>query len=181
MRLVFIHGPAASGKLTVARELAALTGLPLFHNHLVVDALLAVFPFGSPAFVELREKMWMDVFRAAAEEGRSLIFTFHPEASVASDFPARAAALVETAGGRIDFVALSCAPETVAARIEAPSRQASGKLSSLALLRELEAQGAFAYPPLPPAAVEIDTGVTAPAAGARRICDALELTPSAAG
>ena len=101
MRLVFIHGPAASGKLTVARELAALTGLPLFHNHLVVDALLAVFPFGSPPFVELREAMWMDVFRAAAADGRSLIFTFHPEASVAPDFPERVVALVEAAGGRI--------------------------------------------------------------------------------
>ncbi len=175
MRLVFIHGPAASGKLTVARELAALTGLPLFHNHLVVDALLAVFPFGSPAFVELREAMWMDVFGAAAEEGRSLIFTFHPEASVAPDFPERAAALVEAAGGQIDFVALSCAPEVVAARVEAPSRQANGKLSSLALLRELEAQGAFAYPPLLAPAVEIDTGAMAPADAAAHIRDALGL------
>ena len=174
MRLVFIHGPAASGKLTVARELAALTGLPLFHNHLVVDALLAVFPFGSPPFVELREAMWMDVFRAAAADGRSLIFTFHPEASVAPDFPERVVALVEAAGGGVDFVALRCAPEVIAARVEAASRQASGKLSSLALLRELEAKGAFAYPPLP-AAVEIDTGAVAPAEAAIHIRDALEL------
>ena len=151
MRLVFIHGPAASGKLTVARELAALSGLPLFHNHLVVDALLAVFPFGSPAFVELREAMWIDVFRAAAAERRSLIFTFHPEASVAPDFPERVVALVEAA-----------------------SRQASGKLSSLTLLRELEAQGAFAYPPLP-AAIEIDTGAIEPGEAAERIRDALDL------
>ena len=92
MRLVFIHGPAASGKLTVARELAARTGLSLFHNHLVVDALLAVFPFGSPAFVDLRERIWLDVFAAAAAEDRSMIFTFHPEASVAPDFPGRVAA-----------------------------------------------------------------------------------------
>lgn len=169
MRLIFIHGPAASGKLTVARELAALTGLPLFHNHLVVDALLAVFPFGTPAFVELREKMWMDVFRAAARERRSLIFTFHPEASVAPDFPARAVALIEAAGGQVDFVALGCAPEEIEARVEAPSRQASGKLSSLALLRELDAQGAFAYPPLPAAAVEVDTGAIEPAEAAALI------------
>ncbi len=176
MRLVFIHGPAASGKLTVARELAALTGLPLFHNHLVVDALLAVFPFGSPGFVELREAMWMDVFRAAAAEGRSLIFTFHPEASVAPDFPARVVALVEAAGGQVDFVALGCAPDVVAARVEAPSRQATGKLSSLALLRELESQGAFAYPPLPPAAVEIDSGAMTAVDAAARISNALGLT-----
>lgn len=174
MKLVFIHGPAASGKLTVARELAALTGLPLFHNHLVVDALLAVFPFGSPAFVELREAMWIDVFSAAAAERRSLIFTFHPEASVAPDFPERVVALVEAAGGGVDFVALTCAAEVVEARIEAASRRASGKLSSLAQLRELEAEGAFAYPPLP-AAVTVDTGVTAPGDAAQHIRDALNL------
>ncbi|MBO9697907.1 MAG: AAA family ATPase [Sphingopyxis sp.] len=174
MRLVFIHGPAASGKLTVARELAALTGLPLFHNHLIVDALLAVFPFGSPAFVELREAMWMEVFRAAAVERRSLIFTFHPEASVAPDFPERVVALVEAAGGRVDFFALHCAPEVVEARVEAASRQASGKLSSLALLRELDAKGAFIYPPLP-AAIEIDTGAVDPAEAAMRIRDGLAL------
>jgi chloramphenicol 3-O-phosphotransferase len=174
MRLVFIHGPAASGKLTVARELAALTGLPLFHNHLVVDALLAVFPFGSPAFVELRERIWLDVFRAAAAEGRSLIFTFHPEASVAPDFPARVVAIVGAAGGRVDFVGLTCASEVVEARVEATSRQASGKLSSLALLRELEAKGAFAYPPIP-AAIAVDTGVADPAEAATRIRDGLGL------
>lgn len=175
MRLVFIHGPAASGKLTVAKELAALTGLPLFHNHLVVDALLAVFPFGSPGFVALRERMWLDVFAAAAAEGRSLIFTFHPEASVAPDFPQRAAALVGGRGGRVDFVELTCAPKVIEARVEAPSRQASGKLSSRAMLRELEAAGAFDYPPLPPPAITIDTGTVAPAEAAAQIRAALGL------
>ncbi len=42
MRLVLIHGPAAAGKLTVAREVARLTGAALFHNHLVVDAVAAL-------------------------------------------------------------------------------------------------------------------------------------------
>ena len=53
MKLIFIWGPAASGKLTVARELEKLTGLPVFHNHLVVDALLEKLPFGDPEFVRL--------------------------------------------------------------------------------------------------------------------------------
>ena len=55
MNLVFIHGPAASGKLTVARELARLTGFGVFHNHLVVDSLTPVFEFGSEPFRRLRE------------------------------------------------------------------------------------------------------------------------------
>lgn len=175
MRLIFIHGPAASGKLTIAKELAAQTGLPLFHNHLVVDALLAVFPFGSPGFISLRERMWMDVFAAAAAESRSLIFTFHPEASVAPDFPQRVVALVEGAGGRVDFVAVICPAEVVAARVEAPSRQASGKLSSLAMLQELEAAGAFDYPDLPPPAAVVDSGILDPAEAARRIAEFLNL------
>ena len=56
MILVFLYGPVASGKLTIARELAARTGFALFHNHLVVDAVMAVFPFGSESFVRLRER-----------------------------------------------------------------------------------------------------------------------------
>lgn len=58
MQLIFLYGPMAAGKLTVARELAARTGFALFHNHLLVDAVAAVFPFGSPSFVRLREQFW---------------------------------------------------------------------------------------------------------------------------
>jgi hypothetical protein len=174
MRLIFIQGPAASGKRTIARELAAQTGLPLFHNHLIVDALLAVFPFGSPQFITLREKMWFDVFKVAGETGRSLIFTFHPEASVAADFPQRVIALVEAAGGKVEFVAITCPADVIAQRVDAPSRQASGKLSSRALLTELEEAGAFAYPHLP-AAVTIDSSALTPSAAAGTIRAALRL------
>src|SRR3954468_6170352 len=89
MQLIFIYGPAASGKLTVSRKLAALTGTALFHNHLVVDAVSAVFPFGSEPFARLREHFWVQIFAEAAAAGRSLIFTFAPEPSVAADFPQR--------------------------------------------------------------------------------------------
>ncbi len=48
MRLVFIYGPPAVGKLTVARELGRLTGLAVFDNHLSIDAVRPVFDFDSP-------------------------------------------------------------------------------------------------------------------------------------
>ena len=51
--LVFICGPPAVGKMTVGLELSALTGIPLFHNHLGIEAVLPVFEFGSPAFNRL--------------------------------------------------------------------------------------------------------------------------------
>ena len=74
-QLLFLSGAPAVGKLTISREISELTGLPLFHNHLVVDAASSVFPFGSAPFIRLREMMWLEVFREAAAEKRSLIFT----------------------------------------------------------------------------------------------------------
>ena len=68
MKLIFIYGMPATGKLTVARELANMTGLKLFHNHLVVDLLLSTFEFGSEPFVELREEIWLSVFRQACRK-----------------------------------------------------------------------------------------------------------------
>lgn len=42
MKLIFVWGAAASGRLTVAQKLPQLTGVALFHNHPVVDALKIV-------------------------------------------------------------------------------------------------------------------------------------------
>jgi hypothetical protein len=51
MKLIFIYGLRATGKLTVAQELATLTDYKLFHNHLAVDLLLSIFEFGSSPFI----------------------------------------------------------------------------------------------------------------------------------
>ncbi|WP_296598376.1 AAA family ATPase [Phenylobacterium sp.] len=172
MELVFIHGPAAAGKLTVARILAARTGHALFHNHLVVDAVGAVFPFGSPEFRGLREAFWLQTFEAAARAGRSLIFTFAPEATVAPDFADAVVRTVEAVGGRVRFIALACPDDEQDRRIEASSREAFGKLRSLDLLRTLRRQGAFDYPELP-AEIVLDTSQMSPESAAARIAERL--------
>lgn len=50
MKFVFIYGPVASRKLTIARELGRMTGYAVFHNHLIVDAVAAVFPTEAQRF-----------------------------------------------------------------------------------------------------------------------------------
>ena len=168
MNFIFLHGPPACGKLTVARALSERTGIPVFHNHLVVDALSAVFAFGSEPFVRLREEMWLAVFAAAATEDRSLIFTFAPERTVRPSFVPNAVEAVESKGGRVRFVALSCSAEILAERVEDNARAAHGKLRSAALLRELTAAGAFDVAP-PPQDLMLDTGVLSPEDAADRI------------
>jgi hypothetical protein len=173
MRVVFIYGHPASGKLTIARELAERTTMALFHNHLIVDAVSAVFPFGSEAFVRLREQFWLTVFAEAAREGRSLIFTFAPEPTVKPGFAERVRALVQAAGGEVMFVALTVPPEEQERRLLAPDRAAFGKLRSLDLLRHLRADLTACIAAMPEALVTIDTTVVGPAAAAEAIINAM--------
>src|SRR6266550_6792947 len=108
MKLIFIHGAPAVGKLTVARELSQLTSFPLFHNHLTVDLVSSLFPFGTQPFVSLREQIWLAAFAEAARNDLSLIFTFNPERTVNKDFIQKAIDVVAAAGGRVIFVELTC-------------------------------------------------------------------------
>jgi chloramphenicol 3-O-phosphotransferase len=173
MRVVFIYGPVASGKLTVARALAERTGMALFHNHLVVDAVGAVFPFGSEAFVRLREQFWLAVFAEAARDGRSLIFTFAPEPTVEPGFAERVPELVQAAGGDVMFVALTVPEEEQERRLVAPDRAAFGKLRSLDLLRRLRDGFAACVAAMPEPALAMDTAACEPAAAAQAIIEAM--------
>lgn len=135
MDLVFLHGAAASGKLTTARALERRLGYPVFHNHLTVNLLTTVFPFGSEPFVRLREQIWLSVITDAARTGRSVIFTFAPESTVPTGFPDRLRAGVENNGGRLCSVRLEVSERTQEARITNASRVEAGKLADLDLLR----------------------------------------------
>lgn len=174
MQLVFIHGPAAAGKLTVARKVAERTGFALFHNHLVVDAVAAVFPFGSPEFRRLRERFWLETFEAAAREGRSLVFTFNPEATVSAGLPQDVVATVEAQGGRVRFVGLTCPSEELSRRIGSADRAAFGKLRDRELFERLATAGAFDYPPIP-SELTLDTSTLAPDEAAERLISSLQL------
>lgn len=173
-KVIFIHGPAASGKFTIARELARLTGLPLFHNHLTVDLLLALFPFGSPEFIHHRERIWKDLMTDAIARGDSLIFTFHPESTVNPDFPQALQSSISKAGGQVHFVEIQCSEEELECRIEAPSRREFQKLSSLELYRQLKQEGAFDYPSISSECV-VNSSQTTPEKSAHSIAANLHL------
>jgi hypothetical protein len=180
VKLIFIWGPAASGKLTVARELAKLTGLPVFHNHLVVDALLERLPFGDPEFVRLREAMWMAGFETAATSGSSLIFTFAPEPTVVDGFPDRVIELIEGEGGEVKFVRLTLSVVEQEKRINDDSRREFRKLTSLELLRELRPAFDRCEAEMPAADLVIDTDDVTPDTAARRIAAAFDLPAASA-
>ena len=149
MKLIFIHGAPAVGKLTVARELAALTGFRLFHNHLTVDLATSLFPFGSEPFILLRERIWLAAFAEAARNNVSLIFTFNPERTVRERFIQDTIDMVKAEGGKVVFVELTCSEADLERRLEDASRKEFGKLASVEQYRSLKDAGAFDFPKLP--------------------------------
>ena len=173
MHVVFIHGPAASGKHTVGTHLSATTGLPLFHNHLAVDAAKALFAFGSPPFNALRAAIWRAAFTEATASRRSFIFTFHPEATVDPALIGELTGIVAAGGGQVDFVALTCSRATVLQRLANAGRAQFGKLTDAGLYAAIEAQGGFEFPALPPPLLVIDTDEVGAEEAARQIASAV--------
>lgn len=158
MKLIFLHGLPGVGKLTVGQELAKLTGFRLFHNHLAVDLIESVFEFGSPPFVELREKIWLEMFSGAvAAKLCGLIFTFAHDRTVGSGFIEKTREVIESSGGEVLFAELRCSAEELERRIESPSREGFGKLNSVGRFRELKEAGAFADPGIPRGRLVVET------------------------
>lgn len=175
MQFVFLYGRPAVGKLTVAQELGTLTTYPVFHNHLIVDAVLAVHPFGSAGFVALRDALWRTAFHEIAKttDLPGLIFTFNPENSVPQAVVDDLFQLFENAGHDIRVFELACPEVEVERRLDSPSRHDHRKLTDLKLYLRLRAEGAFDSPRISRNRVVIDTSEMPPAAAARAIADRL--------
>lgn len=108
MTLLFVFGPPAVGKMTVGRAIADAGGFRLFHNHHVIEPLLDVFEFESPAFQTLMAEFRQRVLEEAAAADVDLVFTLvwaldKPEDS---ELLRRHLAPFVDAGRRIVFVEL---------------------------------------------------------------------------
>ncbi len=85
--LIIITGPHAVGKMTVGQELAKITGLRLFHNHMSIELSLKLFDFGTPEFRALNETIRKTVFEQfAASDLPGLIFTYMMDFDRPSEF-----------------------------------------------------------------------------------------------
>ncbi|HEY1903426.1 MAG TPA: hypothetical protein VGG56_13400 [Terracidiphilus sp.] len=178
MKLIFIYGMPATGKLTVAQELVAITGYKLFHNHLAVDLLLSVFEFGSPEFVALREEIWLSVFdQACRSQLPGMIFTFAPESTVRPAFIADTLTTVAAAGGEVEFIELTSPIPELKRRMGSLSRFQYKKLTSVELFEQLHREGSFDASYMPSPKLSIDTSNCTPARSALQIARALDLLP----
>ena len=163
MDLVFIYGPPGVGKLSVAKELARLTGYKLFDNHVSIRCAESVFAFGTEPFWRIVGTIRDLVFEEAAANGVSVVTTFvysHPQ-----DLPGteRRCASFESRGGRVLLVRLFCAREELERRLPQPGRAEAGKLASVEMFRELLTRHDL-FSPIPGReSLEIENTALAPA------------------
>jgi hypothetical protein len=170
VHLLFIHGPAAAGKYTVARELATLTGFEFYHNHLVVDEVLKTHAFGTPGFVADRDRRWRAYFEQHPGPAKpDVIFTFNPESTVPQAFIDWLFGEMTRRGVTLHSVEISASEAVIESRMASAQRQQFRKLTDLALYRQLRDSGVFATPLIPRTDLRIDSGATAPADAAARI------------
>jgi hypothetical protein len=181
VRLVFIYGPPAVGKLTVARELAELTGFKLFHNHLTFDAVIAVFPRSSDAFWRLIQKFRRDVFAEAAAAGVDLIYTFvYTRWDDGGQEVREMVEPVVAGGGELCLVKLTCGREEVLRRVADESRRAYRKLNDPGRLAELLVERDVTAPLPFGESFDLDTTDLPPRQAAERIAAHFGLPTAAA-
>lgn len=74
MKLLFLIGDAAVGKMTVGQELMRITELRLFHNHMTIEPVLEIFgQFNGKAIARLRDVIFEEF---AASDNFGMIFTY---------------------------------------------------------------------------------------------------------
>jgi chloramphenicol 3-O-phosphotransferase len=128
MNLIFLYGPPATGKLTVAQELSRLLAYPVFHNHLTRDLVRSLYPGKVGEHYDLVETLRRDVFEYCTQHDTSLIFTYvygGPEEDAAI---AKMLQPVKENGGTVYFVELTAPHEVILDRVANESRRQHRKI-----------------------------------------------------
>lgn len=175
MKLYFLYGPPAAGKLTVARALAAHTGAAVFHNHVSLDYALQLFDRDAPEFGAFVEKLRLETFAFCASHDRDLIFTFVYAHKTDEPIVRRTIAAVRAfEDAEIAFVHLTCEPDELMRRVALPSRDEYQKISDPAALEDLIKRYDL-FSPIPFVdSLSFDTTHTPPDEIARAIAESLE-------
>ncbi|MFH0890638.1 MAG: AAA family ATPase [Candidatus Liptonbacteria bacterium] len=140
MKLVIIYGPPGVGKLAVAKELAKLTGFKLFHNHLTVEPVKAIFEFGHPDFWKLLLKIRLSILEFAAKNNIDCIFTVVYAAEIDDRSTEQKIRAIEKHSGKVCLVKLTCDRKELYKRIRHPSRREFSKINNVARLKEIMAR-----------------------------------------
>jgi hypothetical protein len=125
MKFVLIFGPQAVGKMTVGQELAKVTDLKLFHNHMTIDLVNPFFDYGTKEGKRLVGLFRQEIFEAVAKSDlNGLIFTYVWAFDLTSDwdYVHKVCQIFESQGGTVYFVELEAELDERLERNKSPNR-----------------------------------------------------------
>ncbi len=169
MKLLFLHGAPAAGKLTVARALLHRVPGRLFDNHAAIDLARTIFAFGAPGFWELVHSVRYAALDAAAANGVALVVTTfcYAEPDDRPQFEAFEE-IVRRHDGQMLPVFLHCPRDEALRRVGNADRVERRKMTSAQSLSGFLDEHNFT--PVPRAdCLTLDTGVKSAEATAREI------------
>lgn len=137
MKLLFLYGPPASGKLTIAEKLSSMTGIPLFHNHLTRDLVKDIYGDKLREHYGLVDKLRFDIFDYCAAHDTDLIFTYVYEGSDDDQNVRTFIETIEQHGGEVVFIEVTADRTDLLQRVDNESRTRFKKLTDPDVLSEI--------------------------------------------
>ncbi len=137
MNLIFLYGPPASGKLTIAEKLSEKTGIALFHNHLSRDLVKDLYGEKLKDNYALVDRIRFDVLDYCAKNQTDLIFTYVYEGSDDDENVRDFIRTIESNGGNVLFVEVTADREDLINRVDNDSRKKFKKLVDPVIMRNI--------------------------------------------
>ncbi len=122
MKFVWIVGDSAVGKMTVGQELMKITGLRLFHNHMMIEPVLDIFgSFRGETIIQLREIIFREFVKT---DNYGMIHTIMWAFDMPSDwnYVNHVTGIFQQAGAEVYCVELVAPQEVRLQRNETPNR-----------------------------------------------------------
>jgi hypothetical protein len=125
MKFVHVFGPQAVGKMTVGQELAKITDLKLFHNHMTIDLVNHFFDYSTKEGKRLVKLFRQEIFEEVSKSDLyGMIFTYVWMFDMEYDwnYVKRLSQLFESRGGTVYYVELEADLEERLERNKTPNR-----------------------------------------------------------
>lgn len=174
MRLLFLYGPPASGKLTIAEKLSDLTKIPLFHNHLSRDLVKDIYGKDLLKHYGLVDQIRLDVLSYCASQGTDLIFTYVYGGKFDDNNVRKLTESVVGQGGEVIFIELTADKDDLIKRVDNESRKRFKKLTDTETMAKItEDMSIYSIPFVQP--IRINTSKMNPDEAANLIVSQLNL------
>ena len=108
MKLLFIFGAHAAGKMTVGQAVSRITSLKLFHNHMTIEPVIELIGAYNGAVTERLRQVVFEEFVKTDNEGLIFTFIWAFDEPHDTEYVRWLTKLYSDAGAQVDYVELLC-------------------------------------------------------------------------